>query len=187
MSNMRFFVGTFEKAVDQTIIPKDVDVLVDLEKVPGCYYVRVEGTLYKAWPVANVEANGFEMVLPVIHTPLLVAYWYSGGASVHEVIKSAIQKYLDENTEPVDDVMQTLTDAGLDVVNLSCPSVRDGSTWECKVGIAPGTPVSLPGGGDLPMRTAIEAAFLQVTGQEPEYCFSGWGAELDEAEKSVLP
>lgn len=186
MSDMEFFVGTFEKAADQSIVPKDEDDFYDLEKAEGCYYVRVGATMYKAWPVANVEAHGFETVLPVTETPLLISYWYNGGAGVHEVIEGAIEKYLKENPEPVDELVSTLQDAGFEVVNMSRPSVRDGSTWECKVGIAPGTPVSLPGGGDFPMRVAIEKAFLEVTGQEPEYCFSGWGAELTAMEKEVL-
>lgn len=186
MSDMEFFIGTFEKAPDQSIVPKDEDDFYDLEEADGCYYIRVGETLYKVWSIADVEKHGFETALPVTTTPIIICYWYNGGAGVHEVVEGAIEKYLKENPEPMDELAQVFQDAGFEVVNMSRPSVRDGSTWECKVGIAPGTPVTLPGGGDLPMRNAVEAAFLQVTGQEPEYCFSGWGAELTEGEKEVL-
>ena len=186
MSDMEFFVGTFEKAADQTIVPKDEDDFYALEEAEGCYYVRVGETLYKAWPVANVEPHGFETALPVTETPILICYWYNGEAGVHEVIEGAIKKYLEENPEPVDQLTQVFEDAGFEVVNLSRPSVRDGSTWECKIGIAPGTSVSLPGGSDFPMRVAVEKAFTQITGLEAEYCFSGWGAELTEGEKALV-
>lgn len=186
MSDMEFFVGTFQKAPDQSIVPKDEDDFYELEEADKCYYVRVGETLYKAWPIADVESHGFETVLPVTTTPIIICYWYNGGAGVHEVIEGAIEKHLKENPEPMDELTKVFQDAGFEVVNLSRPSVRDGSTWECKIGISPGTPVTLPGGSDFPMRTAIEAAFIQVTGQEPEYCFSGWGAELTEGEKEAL-
>ena len=52
--------------------------------------------------------------------------------------------------------------------------------WTCKIG---GQVGDIPGGADLPMREAIERAFIEVTGASPEFIFSGWGAELDEAER----
>lgn len=186
MNHMEFFIGTFEKAPDQSIVPKDEDDFYALEEAEGCYYIRVDGTLYKAWPLANVEGHGFEVVLPVTNTPVIICYWYNGGAGIHEIVEAAIKKHLKEHPEPVDELEQLLRDAGCEFVNLSKSSVRDGSTWECKIGIAPGTNVTLRSGCDAPMRNAVEAAFLQVTGQESEYCFSGWGAELTEQEKEVL-
>lgn len=56
--------------------------------------------------------------------------------------------------------------------------------WSCKVGEVPEELV--PRGADGPMRKAVEAAFKQVTGQDPEFCFSGWGAELIEGERAVV-
>lgn len=56
--------------------------------------------------------------------------------------------------------------------------------WECKIGevdagwVAPGS--------DLPMRRAIERAYYEITGQEPSFIFSGWGAELTEVERKVV-
>lgn len=56
------------------------------------------------------------------------------------------------------------------------------SVWSCKIGEAG----ALPDGADLPMRTAIRAAYLQLTGEEPEFLFSGWGAELTEGEREAV-
>ena len=56
--------------------------------------------------------------------------------------------------------------------------------WSCKIGECDETDV--PPGGDLPMRLAIEIAYTQVTGKEPTFLFSGWGAELEEAERAVV-
>ena len=36
------------------------------------------------------------------------------------------------------------------------------------------------------MRQAVEEAFKQLTGDWPEFIFSGWGAELTEAELAVV-
>ena len=52
--------------------------------------------------------------------------------------------------------------------------------WECKIGEADAA--KLPDGCDAPMR----AAFVKLTGEEPEYIFSGWGASLTEGESAVL-
>ena len=55
--------------------------------------------------------------------------------------------------------------------------------WTCKVG---GTVANLPGGSDLPMRKAVAEAFTELTGQPVEFCFSGWGDDLDESELAVV-
>ena len=55
--------------------------------------------------------------------------------------------------------------------------------WTCKVG---GHVLDLPGGSDLPMRKAVAAAFTELTGQPVEFCFSGWGDDLDESELAVV-
>ncbi len=86
----------------------------------------------------------------------------------------------------IDDIQKLLEDEGFDVVRLDKPTKRDGPIWECKIGLKKGTIVALPGGCDFPMRVAIEKAFEDITGLEADFCFSGWGAELTEGEKSVL-
>ena len=56
--------------------------------------------------------------------------------------------------------------------------------WECKIGEVD---VSLlPHGADLPMRHAVAAEFKALTGVEPKFIFSGWGAELTESERAVV-
>lgn len=55
--------------------------------------------------------------------------------------------------------------------------------WTCKIGEVDAE--KLPCGADLPMRKAIVAAYRQITGEEPEFIFSGWGGELDEGERLV--
>lgn len=55
--------------------------------------------------------------------------------------------------------------------------------WKCKIG---GPDAALPYGADLPMRIAISTAYRELTGEEPEFIFSGWGAELTEPELAVV-
>lgn len=59
-----------------------------------------------------------------------------------------------------------------------------GKIWYCKIGEV----ASLPevGGADLPMRKAVERAYKELTGEEPVFTFSGWGAELTEPERAVV-
>lgn len=54
--------------------------------------------------------------------------------------------------------------------------------WYCKIGEVG----SVPMGSDAPMRTAIRRAYKEITGEEPEFIFSGWGAELTEPERAVV-
>jgi hypothetical protein len=56
--------------------------------------------------------------------------------------------------------------------------------WSCKIGEV--HPEALADGADAPMRTAVRHAFIVVTGQEPLFIFSGWGAQLDETERAVV-
>lgn len=56
--------------------------------------------------------------------------------------------------------------------------------WECKIGEVDGS--LLPRESDHPMRIAIERAYFEITGQEAEFIFSGWGAELTEPERAVV-
>ncbi len=56
--------------------------------------------------------------------------------------------------------------------------------WSCKIGEVESEHV--PFAGDLPMRQAIAKAYKELTGHEPEFIFSGWGAVLDEPERAVV-
>lgn len=53
--------------------------------------------------------------------------------------------------------------------------------WECKIGEAD----ALPEGADAPMRRAVERAYQELTGRDPLFIFSGWGAELTPGERSA--
>lgn len=57
-----------------------------------------------------------------------------------------------------------------------------GRIWSCKIGEV----ASTPQGADFPMRDAITKAYREVTGEEPVFIFSGWGAELTEGERAVV-
>lgn len=56
--------------------------------------------------------------------------------------------------------------------------------WSCKIGEVDRD--KLAPGADFPMRRAIEAAYQQITGEDPKFIFSGWGAELSEGERAVV-
>lgn len=57
-------------------------------------------------------------------------------------------------------------------------------TWGCKIGETDAA--RLPSGADAPMRRAVEHAYEELTGEPPEFVFSGWGEELTEAERAVV-
>jgi len=56
--------------------------------------------------------------------------------------------------------------------------------WECKIGEIDSQ--FLPRGSDLPMREAVARAYREITGRDPDFIFSGWGAELTEGECAVV-
>lgn len=58
--------------------------------------------------------------------------------------------------------------------------------WTCKVGSFAQDPGSVPNGGDMPMRDAIEREFKRLTGSDPEFTFSGWSGALTEPELAVV-
>lgn len=60
----------------------------------------------------------------------------------------------------------------------------DPATWGCKIGEVDRT--KLPSGSDSPMREAVTRAYRELTGEEPQFIFSGWGTELDEPERAVV-
>ena len=84
------------------------------------------------------------------------------------------------------DLEKALNEAGFETVRLDKARVRDGPIWQCKIGLKPGKSCVLPGGCDFPMREAVQSAFKTITGQEPDFLFSGWGAELTQGEKEVV-
>lgn len=55
--------------------------------------------------------------------------------------------------------------------------------WECKIGAFSG---QLELGSDAPMRKAVCKAYKEITGEEPNFVFSGWGAELTPEEQGVV-
>ena len=57
-------------------------------------------------------------------------------------------------------------------------------SWSCTIGEVDESLV--PSGGDFPMRRAVEAAYFALTGEQPVFLFSGWGAELTEAQRAVV-
>lgn len=63
------------------------------------------------------------------------------------------------------------------------PGEKQERIWECKIG---GLTGALPPGSDAPMRNAIQEAFYQLAGADAQFCFSGWGGKLDEAERAVV-
>jgi hypothetical protein len=56
--------------------------------------------------------------------------------------------------------------------------------WYCKVGEV--SRDDLPKGSDAPMRDAVVVRYERITGREPDFIFSGWGATLTEAERAVV-
>jgi hypothetical protein len=58
--------------------------------------------------------------------------------------------------------------------------------WYCKIGEIDAKNLEQWNGADLPMRAAIERAYKDVTGEDAQFCFSGWGGELDEAERAAV-
>lgn len=56
--------------------------------------------------------------------------------------------------------------------------------WYCKIGEVDDK--LLPEGSDQPMRKAIRKAYIELTGIEPVFIFSGWGASLDKSERNVV-
>jgi hypothetical protein len=55
--------------------------------------------------------------------------------------------------------------------------------WQCKIGE---TIKPLPPGADGPMRDAIRDAYIKLTGEEPEFIFSGWSAHLEPEEQALV-
>ena len=56
--------------------------------------------------------------------------------------------------------------------------------WSCKIGET--NPSKVKAGDDGVMRQAVAEAYFRITGEHPEFCFSGWNAELTEPERAVV-
>lgn len=56
--------------------------------------------------------------------------------------------------------------------------------WDCKIGEIDAE--KLPPGSDWPMRKAVTEAYIKLTGEEPSFVFSGWGAKLTKFERMVV-
>lgn len=56
--------------------------------------------------------------------------------------------------------------------------------WTCKIGEPEDS--KLPSDADLPMRRAIAKAYKEITGDEPNFIFSGWGGELTKTERELV-
>lgn len=56
--------------------------------------------------------------------------------------------------------------------------------WQCKIGEVGAA--KLPSGADFPMRQAVAEAYKRITGEDCDFIFSGWGAELTESERAVV-
>jgi hypothetical protein len=54
--------------------------------------------------------------------------------------------------------------------------------WDCKIGEVD----AIGSGMDLPMRAAVAKAYHEITGEEPDFIFSGWGGQLTEPERAVV-
>lgn len=60
--------------------------------------------------------------------------------------------------------------------------------WQCKIGEIQDAALHAryPNGADSPMRHAIRAAYVALTGQEPQFIFSGWAAKLTDGERDCV-
>jgi hypothetical protein len=61
---------------------------------------------------------------------------------------------------------------------------KEKQIWTCKIGEVDVS--KLPHGSDLTMRQAVEEAYHLLTGEWPEFIFSGWNAELTPVERAVV-
>lgn len=59
----------------------------------------------------------------------------------------------------------------------------DREYWECIIG--PVDSSKVPPGGDFPIRAAVWNAFRELTGEEAEDCWSGWGVS-EEVKDRIL-
>lgn len=56
--------------------------------------------------------------------------------------------------------------------------------WSCKIGECGHD--TLPDGADAPMRQAVQRAYVALTGKDPQFTFSGWGASLTPGQRQIV-
>ena len=86
----------------------------------------------------------------------------------------------------MDELEKILNEGDFETHRIDRPSLRQGATWECKIGLTAEKSTVLKGGADLPMRRAIEDEFLRQTGLHPDFVFSGWGAKLTPVQMEIV-
>ncbi len=64
------------------------------------------------------------------------------------------------------------------------PVNYEADSWSCLVGFARRD--TMPEGSDGPMRDGVRDAFLDLTGEYPDFIFSGWGRHPSEAQAAVI-
>ena len=92
MSRMEVFAGTIEVCTDQNIVVRDDDDFYDMEEAHGCYYVKVDDVVWRVDPGPELDEYGFNVVLES-SKPMVLCYWYNGGAGLHEVVEAAIRSW----------------------------------------------------------------------------------------------
>lgn len=97
MSEMEIFCGWFKES-DKSIVPEDTDDFYDLEEEHGCHFVMVDNILYEFHTLIDLNSYGFSEVLPPCKHPIVLCYWYNGGAGLHEVVEDAIQNFVERNS-----------------------------------------------------------------------------------------
>lgn len=95
MSHMELCYGVFEKS-DLPIEPEDTDNFYELEKEHKKHFVKVQGQLYAFWSLETVEEYGFSLLIKPVPEgqTAFIAYWYNGGAGIHEVVEDLIERSL---------------------------------------------------------------------------------------------
>ena len=99
MSQNECVFGFFSKS-DLNITPEDTDDFYDLEKEHDCHFVKVAGQLYSFHITENLDAYGFGQVIEMPERgTAFAALWYNGGAGIHEVVESIIERHQKEGQQ----------------------------------------------------------------------------------------
>lgn len=95
MSHMEVFYGVFEKS-NLPLEPEDTDDFYALEEEHNKHFVKVQGQLYAFWSLEEVEECGFSLIIEPVPEgqTAFIAYWYNGGAGIHEVVEDIIERSL---------------------------------------------------------------------------------------------
>lgn len=90
MSDMEIYYGKFKKS-DLPIEPDDTDEHYDREEKDKCLYIKIKDQLYIVTKIDDIDPFGFILHLPPSDEHQFIAYWYNGGAGVHEVVRDIIE------------------------------------------------------------------------------------------------